>query len=104
MISRAPLFPAALAAFATPAAHAAPAPVCTLRKLAELRVRMLGLRPVITTGINGADTQLLVDTGVFQTVVSRATAERVGLAITPASIRFQLRGVGGEERDVGFAK
>jgi predicted aspartyl protease len=104
MSGRALLFAAALTAFAAPAASAAAAPVCNLQRIAELPVRMVGLRPSITTQVNGADAQLLVDTGAFKTVISRAAAERFGIHITPASVRMELHGVGGEERDVGFGK
>ena len=103
MSGKALLFGAALAAVSATSSWAAAAPVCELQRIAELPVRMEGLRPSITTKVNGADAQLLVDTGVFQTVVSRPSAERFGLRITAAPVQLQLRGVGGEERDVGFA-
>jgi predicted aspartyl protease len=104
MSGRALLFAAALAVFATPAASAAAASVCKLGRLAELPVRMVGLRPSITTQVNGADAQLLVDTGAYRTVISRAAAERFGISISAAPMRMRLRGVGGEERDLGFGK
>jgi len=77
---------------------------CKLQQLAELPVRMLGFRPVITARVNGIDGQFLVDTGAYDSVISKASAERFGLHATPAPIRLTLRGVGGEERDVGFAQ
>src|SRR5665213_2524427 len=104
MSRKALLSVAAFAAFMVAAGAAAAAPACKLERIAELPVRMAGLRPSITTKVNGTDMQLLVDTGVYRTVVSRAAAERAGLQISAASIHFRLRGIGGEERDVGFAK
>ncbi|HEV2533701.1 aspartyl protease family protein [Phenylobacterium sp.] len=104
MNGKALLSAAAFAAVMVATGAAAAAPVCNLQRIAELPVRMTGLRPSITTQVNGVDLQLLVDTGVYRTVVSRAAAERAHLQINPASVRFHLRGVGGLERDVGFSK
>jgi len=72
-------------------AHAASA-TCQL-KLAELKVTMAGLRPLIPVKVEGVDAMFLVDTGAFYSTISAANAARFGLRTS--SLPMEMRGIGG---------
>lgn len=71
--------------------HAASA-VCQL-KLAELKVTMAGLRPLVPVKVDGVDAMFLVDTGAFYSTISAANAARFGLRAS--SLPGEMRGIGG---------
>lgn len=74
-------------------AHAQPK--CTLGKLAELPVRMEGLRPLVSVEVNGQPTTLMLDTGAFFSAVQGPTAAKLGLRLGPLPPGMSVRGAGG---------
>lgn len=71
------------------------APGCSLIKIAELPVKMSGLRPMVSAKVNGQDALFLADSGAFYSLMSESAAARFGLkrGTTPAGL--QVRGVNG---------
>lgn len=88
---------------ATPAA-AAPAK-CTLMKVADLPVTMIGLVPTTPVTVNGHDAQFITDSGAFFSTVSPHQAEAYGLKLGPAPFGVYVTGVGGREQklEIGTA-
>ncbi|GEM_PF-161786 len=89
---------ALLAAFAVSSLLVAPGQalaVCTLGRLAELPVTMMGLRPTVPVKINGADAQFIVDSGAFYSSITPATAAQFKLRLEPAPRHLQVVGIGG---------
>lgn len=78
--------------------HAASA-ACQL-KLADMKVTMAGLQPLVPVKVDGTETMFLLDTGAFYSTISPANAKRFGLNVAP--LRLTLRGIGGET-DAGVA-
>ncbi|HTK34963.1 MAG TPA: TonB family protein [Caulobacteraceae bacterium] len=78
------------------AAAAAPSS-CTLNKLAEFPVTMVGMRPMISAKINGQEVRLFIDSGAFFSTISADGAKRLGLPLSPAPFGFQISGAGGRE-------
>ena len=58
-------------------------------------VRMDNMQPVVTTKINGADAQFVVDTGSFFDFLSPAAAAQFKLPLTYAPPGYYVTGVGG---------
>jgi tetratricopeptide (TPR) repeat protein len=79
------------AIFASPPALA----TCTLGRLAELPVTMLGLKPVLEAKINDQDVRLVADTGAAYSVLTPAAAARLNLRLEHAALGFSLEAVGG---------
>ncbi len=77
-------------------ASAAARAECTLNRLAELQVRMVGLRPLVAAKINGTDAMFLVDSGAFFSIITSANAARFGLHTSALPGWFRLRGVTGD--------
>lgn len=97
---------AALAlAVSAPAASAASAK-CRLMKIGELPVTMIGLKPVVSVKINGADARLMADTGAFFSMLNPNAAARLGVkSKTGPGNAVRVRGAGGEEAmSVGSAR
>lgn len=79
-----------------PIVHAAAEPPkCTYTPIGKLPLRYSGPSLEITTAgtINGTPAELLVDTGAFQTLLTRTGAERRGLKLRPTGSR--TAGIGG---------
>jgi tetratricopeptide (TPR) repeat protein/predicted aspartyl protease len=70
------------------------AATCTLGRLAELPVTMVGLRPTVQAKINGQEVLFLADSGAFFSTLSHAAALQYNLSLQHANIRLQ--GVGGD--------
>jgi predicted aspartyl protease len=68
---------------------------CTLGRVAEAPIVMVGLRPTMTARINGADASFLVDSGAFFSSLSRASAAQFNLRLSPAPAYLKVWGVGG---------
>ncbi len=85
---------AALALFAGPGR--AEAAGCTLQKIADLPVTMMGLNPTVTTQINGQDARLFIDTGASFSMLSPASAAKFGLKLGALDPRIDVRGATGE--------
>ena len=56
---------------------------CTLARVAELKVTMSGMRPVVEARLNGHDAKLILDSSSYYNVVSRPTATKLGLTLKP---------------------
>jgi tetratricopeptide (TPR) repeat protein/predicted aspartyl protease len=67
---------------------------CTLGKIVEFPITMVGLRPQMTAKINGTDVRLMVDSGAFFSVISPASAAELNLS-TRQPFGFYVRGVNG---------
>jgi len=83
---------------ALPLATAASAPKCQLQQLGVLSVDMQGLRPIVSTKINGVKARLILDSGAFYTVISRGAAEQYRLTVPRHPLSFVVYGLGGAER------
>src|ERR1700691_2541393 len=68
---------------------------CKLGKMAELPVTMVGLRPMVTAQINGADAQFNADSGAFYSLITASSAAEFKLKLTPAPWGFRVKGAGG---------
>ena len=83
----------------TPTAGAAAAPlddVCEAATIAELPVAIEGRRPLVKATVNGVEMSFLADSGAIFSMVSPASAKRVGLTLRPAPAGFVLGGIGGK--------
>ncbi|HEY9218395.1 MAG TPA: aspartyl protease family protein, partial [Phenylobacterium sp.] len=83
----------------------AQAPGCKLRKLGDLPVTMVGLKPHVPVRVNGQDVMFVADSGAWFSMIDEASAKRLGLStgITPPGLR--VRGVAGSAAvKVGVAK
>lgn len=77
---------------------------CVFAKAAELPVTMRGLRPTITTKINGHDAIFIVDTGAFYSMLSKEAAQRLGMKPSVAPAGLRIRGVGGSDAPAEVAR
>jgi tetratricopeptide (TPR) repeat protein/predicted aspartyl protease len=68
---------------------------CELKKVAELPITMVGLRPTIGVQFNGKPANLVLDSGAFYSSISGATAAEYGLKLGPAPFGLRVRGIGG---------
>lgn len=72
---------------------------CQLQQLGVLPVDMQGLRPVISTKINGSEARFILDTGSFYSTMSRDAAAQYNLRVgSLMSGDFYIAGLGGSER------
>lgn len=86
---------AASAALSLPTASAAG---CQLQTLGSMPVDMQGMRPVVSTKINGVKARFLLDTGSFYSSMWLDAATQYRLPIgPPPSEGFYIAGMGGEE-------
>src|SRR5258708_30819285 len=84
-----------LAVLAFPSLAADP-PKCKLVRIAEWPVRLQRGLPIIEGSINGKKVGVLLDTGAYASLVTKAAAEKLRLATRSTSAR--MFGVGGESR------
>lgn len=89
---------AALAAFSLSSGIAAAN--CQLQQTGTLAVDMQGLRPLVSTKINGVKARFMIDTGAFYSTIWRDTAAQYRLPITslPDGGNFYISGAGGNEK------
>jgi len=90
-----PLAALLAAAFVLPSLAADP-PKCKLVRIAEWPVRLQRGLPIIEGSINGKKIGVLLDTGAYASLVTKAAAEKLGLATRSTS--EWMFGVGGESR------
>ena len=76
------------------ASHAAAA--CKIGRMAELAVTMVGLRPMVSTKINGADAHFVADSGAFYSTITPASAAQFHLVLMPGPFNLIVTGIGGE--------
>jgi tetratricopeptide (TPR) repeat protein len=84
--------------FVLAAAALLPAPsraACVIGKMADLPVRMVGLRALMPVKLNGTDSQLIVDSGTFYSILSPAAAMALNLKLSPPSVMLSMQGVNG---------
>ena len=95
------VIPAALAAVVLGAAGsagaAADASACKLEKIGEMKVTLLGTRPLVAVTINGKPVRFIRDTGAFFTSISAGAATELGLA-GGAFDGLRVVGIGGETK------
>lgn len=75
---------------------------CTIGKVAELPVRIVGLRALMPVKFNGIDSQLVVDSGAFYSTLSPASAAALNLKLRPTALLPYIEGVNGSA-DVSLA-
>ncbi len=84
-----------LALLGTSSASPALAGNCQLAKIAELKVTMKGLEPIIDTTVNGKSAPFLLDSGAFFSLIPQPVAKTLNLPRSPAPPGFRLGGIGG---------
>lgn len=68
---------------------------CVLGKVAEMPVTMRGLRPTVTTKINGKDAVFVLDSGAFFSMMSEEAAASFGMKPTMGPPGLRIQGIGG---------
>jgi tetratricopeptide (TPR) repeat protein/predicted aspartyl protease len=72
---------------------------CQLQQVGLLPVEMQGLRPLISTKINGVEARFMLDTGSFYSTMWRDAAEQYHLPVgSLANGAFYVQGLGGSEK------
>jgi len=69
---------------------------CTLGKVAELKVTMSDMRPVVVASINGRDGKLVLDSSSFYNVISGPGATQSGLKLKPPPSFLAAKGPDGK--------
>jgi tetratricopeptide (TPR) repeat protein/predicted aspartyl protease len=69
---------------------------CTIAKMLDIPVTMIGLRPTVTAKINGADARFIIDSGAFFSVLTPAAAKDFGLHTSIEPRVTSMRGIGGD--------
>ena len=88
---------AALAGFACSLVAAGGAnAACTITKLAELPVTMVGDRPIVPAKVNGVDVQFMADSGAFYSLISPGSARELRLPLSGMPFGYTMSGVGGD--------
>jgi tetratricopeptide (TPR) repeat protein/predicted aspartyl protease len=71
---------------------------CQLQQVGTMPVDMQGLRPVVSTKINGMEARFMLDTGSFFSTIWRDAATQYRLPIAPVpGGSFSIAGLGGRE-------
>jgi tetratricopeptide (TPR) repeat protein/predicted aspartyl protease len=99
MTRRSILAPFAALALAA-GASGAQAAACQFQKIADVPVTMNGLRPTITTQIDGRDAKFLIDTGAFFGAVTPEAVTQYGMKGTVIPPGMMVQGVGGHARNI----
>lgn len=68
---------------------------CSIGKIADLPVHMDGMRALIPVKLNGADTNLIVDSGAFLSLLSTAGATQVKAKVSPTTEMSTIGGANG---------
>lgn len=77
---------------------------CNIQLLPSVPVTMQGLRPMVSTRINGRKARFIIDTGAFWSMLSPAAEAEFGLPERLHTTGLRLQGVnGGAETDVAIA-
>ena len=78
---------------------------CTLVKLAELPVTMVGPRPIVDARLNGVEAPLIADSGSTFSMLSAASAAQLHLPLQPAPYNLMVGGIGGASNvSIGTAR
>jgi clan AA aspartic protease (TIGR02281 family) len=70
---------------------------CSIKRLAELHVTLVGNRPLIEGQVNGQLVKIMVDTGSTFSFIREEKAKQLGLKVTSGS-NVSIFGVGGQAR------
>jgi tetratricopeptide (TPR) repeat protein/predicted aspartyl protease len=91
--------PAHFAAIALGAALLVPrvqaAEGCKLGRVAEIPVTMAATRPLITAKINNQEARFVLDSGMFYSMISVATAAQFNLKVKAGPFGLRIEGIGG---------
>jgi tetratricopeptide (TPR) repeat protein/predicted aspartyl protease len=68
---------------------------CTLGRVAEIPISMAGTRPLITAKINDQEARFVLDSGMFYSMISVATAAEFNLKLKQAPFGLRIEGIGG---------
>jgi tetratricopeptide (TPR) repeat protein/predicted aspartyl protease len=68
---------------------------CKLGRVAEFPITMTGMRPLTTAQINGHDVEFTIDSGMFFSMLSSASASELDLKTHRAPFGFYVTGVNG---------
>src|SRR5580658_5812591 len=68
---------------------------CTMERLADIAVTMLGNEPLIAASINGHPSAMLLDTGAARRMIWRSSARELDLSIGQSGVR--MYGVDGRD-------
>jgi tetratricopeptide (TPR) repeat protein len=82
-----------LTALAIATSAAADENKCVVRQFAELKVTMLGPRPLVDVQLNGKTVRFTVDSGAFYSIIDTAVARQLKLPLEMSNI--QVKGVTG---------
>lgn len=86
-------------------APAMAAPSCMIEMMANLPVEMDGMRVNMPATINGHHTDLMLDSGAFFSIMSKAKATEFGLKLDSLPPDLHIGGIGGEfSADLGTAE
>ena len=88
------LLATALLALGVPTAHAAEEP-CSVVRLIDMPVKMVGSRAIATVGINGNTVPLMVDSGAFFSMLTDAAAAQFKLRLRPLPYGMEIQGLAG---------
>lgn len=75
-----------------------PAPAfaaCQVGQLAELKVTMVGEKPMVDAEVNGRPVRFVADSGAFFSSISPGSAKELGLSLSSLPSSFVIRGIGG---------
>lgn len=89
------VYPAIMVLTCAMSAQVALADGCKVANYGTLPVEVVGGRATTMVKINGRDTRLMLDTGAFYNVMSRANADAMGLKLEMAPVGLSAGGVGG---------
>lgn len=68
---------------------------CAVSQLAELKVTMVGAKPMVDAAINGHPVRFVADSGAFFSSISPGSAKEFGLSLSSLPPGFEIRGIGG---------
>ena len=97
MTRRCKLLFSAAAALALAGPAQADVSACTIVKIAELPIRVIGNKLIADATINGQKAGVLIDTGAMMTLILRPATDRLGLQRQEAR-GYRIFGMGGETK------
>ena len=69
---------------------------CQIGQIAELKVTMSDMKPLVSATINGHDVQFVADSGAFYSDLSPGSAAELKLPLSPAPLGLRVSGIGGD--------
>ncbi|MEA1085917.1 aspartyl protease family protein [Sphingomonas sp. CD22] len=68
---------------------------CEVAQLAELKVTMVGEKPMVDAQVNGQPVRFIADSGAFFSSISPGNARQLGLSLSMLPPGYQIHGIGG---------